>query len=202
MTLRASQEPGAGAVGSPAGQHFGRARESRSRRRRRAGGRRILQQVPGVTAIQNPDLFQAFRKQMTGLQQGMLFILSTILIMSLLLIGLIFLMATNERRREIGVLRALGATRGTVFRSLLAEAAILALGGGLTGIVLAAFAIYLFQESYRDVDRLPVSVSSPARSAAACAGRPGSCAAGAVTIAALIWALQTSWGDLGLVMRE
>ena len=106
---------------------------------------RILQQVPGVTAIQSPDLFQAFRKQMTGLQQGMLFILSIILVMSLLLIGLIFLMATNERRREIGVLRALGATRAAVFRSLLAEAAILALGGGLTGIVLAALAIYLFR---------------------------------------------------------
>ena len=52
---------------------------------------RILQQVPGVTAIQSPDLFQAFRRQMTGLQQGMLFMLSIILIMSLLLIGLIFL---------------------------------------------------------------------------------------------------------------
>jgi hypothetical protein len=49
-----------------------------------------------VTPIQSPDLFQAFRKQMTGLQQGMLVILSVILAMSLLLIGLIFSMATNE----------------------------------------------------------------------------------------------------------
>ncbi len=51
----------------------------------------------------------------------------------MVLIGLVFSMAVNERRREIGVLRALGATRGFVFRSLLAEAGILALSGGIAG---------------------------------------------------------------------
>jgi putative ABC transport system permease protein len=162
---------------------------------------RILQQVPGVTAVQNPDLFLAFRKQMTGLQQGMLFILSVILVMSLLLIGLIFLMATNERRREIGVLRALGATRGTVFRSLLAEAAILALGGGLTGIVLAAFAIYLFRNLIVTsigfpflfpalLDLLPLALGGLA---VVLLG---------VTIAALIPALRVSRQDPALAMRE
>ena len=67
-------------------------------------------------------------------------------VLSIALIGLVTSMATTERRREIGVLRALGATRTTVLQSLLAEGAILALAGGAAGITLAAFAIFLFRD--------------------------------------------------------
>jgi len=63
----------------------------------------------------------------------MLVILSITLVLSLVLISLIFSMAANERRRELGVLRALGATRGFVFQSILAEAVMLAVDGGALG---------------------------------------------------------------------
>ncbi len=162
---------------------------------------RILQQVPGVTAIQNLDLFQAFRRQMTGLQQGMLFILSIILIMSLLLIGLIFLMATNERHREIGVLRALGATRATVFRSLLAEAAILALGGGFAGIVLAAFAIFLFRNLIVTAIGFPFLFPALLDLLPLALGGMAIVLIG-ITVAALIPALRVSRQDPALAMRE
>ena len=42
-----------------------------------------------------------------------------------------FSLAVNERRRQIGVLRALGASQATVLKSLLAESTLLALAGGL-----------------------------------------------------------------------
>jgi len=44
------------------------------------------------------------------------------------------LMAVAERTREIGVLRALGATRPMVFRLIWAETAVLCLAGGATGL--------------------------------------------------------------------
>ena len=72
--------------------------------------------------------------------------LSITLVLSLVLIGLIFSMAANERRREMGVLRALGATRGFVFQSILAEAVILAVDGGAVGIALACLATFLFRD--------------------------------------------------------
>lgn len=62
-----------------------------------------------------------------------------------MLIGLVFSMAANERHREIAVLRALGATRVYVFRSILAEAVILAFSGAVVGVTLATFVIYLFR---------------------------------------------------------
>ena len=55
-------------------------------------------------------------------------------------------MAANERRRELGVLRAMGATRRFVFQSLLTEAGLLALAGGMTGILLTVAVVYLFRK--------------------------------------------------------
>ncbi len=106
---------------------------------------RILQQVPGVTPIESPNLFLAFRQQITGLLRAMLAVLSITAVLSLVLIGLIFSMAANERRRELGVLRALGATRTFIFKTLLTEALLLALAGAAVGLGLAAFCVFLFR---------------------------------------------------------
>jgi putative ABC transport system permease protein len=51
-----------------------------------------------------------------------------------------FYASVRERRREIGVLRAVGATRGDVASVLLAEAAATGLTGGIAGIALARLA--------------------------------------------------------------
>ena len=67
---------------------------------------------------------------MTGLLQTILIIMGITWALSVLLIGLVFSMAANERRKELGVLRALGATRLHIFKSLLAESSLLALIGG------------------------------------------------------------------------
>jgi putative ABC transport system permease protein len=53
-------------------------------------------------------------------------------IMSLMLIGV------SERRREIGLRRAIGATRRDVLRQFLVEAALIAVVGGAIGIVVGA----------------------------------------------------------------
>ena len=106
----------------------------------------IAQKIPGVTSIESSDLFQTYRKQMVGLLRTVMIVLSVTLGLSILLIGLVFSMAANERRKELGVLRALGATRQYVFQSLLAEATLLALFGGIAGVNLACFGNFSVQE--------------------------------------------------------
>lgn len=49
----------------------------------------------------------------------------------------------SERRREIGVMRALGAGRSTVFSNILAESTILCVGGGLVGLLLGHGLVFL-----------------------------------------------------------
>ena len=47
-------------------------------------------------------------------------------------------MQVTERRREIGIMRAVGATQGDVRMIVLGEAALIGLVGGLLGVVLGA----------------------------------------------------------------
>lgn len=49
----------------------------------------------------------------------------------------------SARRREIAIMRALGAQRGTVFAIILAESIILCLGGGLLGLIMGHGLVFL-----------------------------------------------------------
>jgi ABC-type lipoprotein export system ATPase subunit/ABC-type antimicrobial peptide transport system permease subunit len=60
------------------------------------------------------------------------------LVVAGLMIGVVMSMSVLERRREIGVLRAVGARRGDVARLFLAEAASIGLAGGLVGVAVGA----------------------------------------------------------------
>jgi putative ABC transport system permease protein len=52
------------------------------------------------------------------------------------MMGLVFSMTTNERGRQLGLLRSLGATRRFIFSNVLKEAALMAIAGSIVGIVL------------------------------------------------------------------
>jgi putative ABC transport system permease protein len=106
---------------------------------------RIAKEIPDVSVIESPNLFLTYRKQIKGLIGMVLVVLGITLILSIAIIALIFSLAVNERRREIGVLRALGATRRSIFLSLLTEANLLALSGGLVGTSIASLGVYLFR---------------------------------------------------------
>jgi putative ABC transport system permease protein len=112
---------------------------------RHAVAQDIKAKVQGVVPLESPNLFAQFRHQMAGLLWEFVSIMAVFWVLSAVLIGLIFSMAVNERRREIAVLRAMGATRSFVFRSVLAEAGMLALGGTLLGVVLAVLVVYMFR---------------------------------------------------------
>jgi putative ABC transport system permease protein len=105
----------------------------------------ILRAVPGVTAIESPDMFSTFRSQISVVREGMVAVLAMAVVFSLVLTGFLFSMSVNERRRQIGVMRALGATRRTILLWLFIEAEGVALVGGIVGGVLAAACIYLFR---------------------------------------------------------
>jgi putative ABC transport system permease protein len=162
---------------------------------------RILQTVPNVTPIQSANMFQTYRKQMTGLLAGVLATLAGAWLLSTALIGLVFSMAANERRKELGVLRALGATRRFVFQTLLLEASLLAVMGGAVGVALAALAVFLFRRLIIVSLDLPFLLPSAASLAPqVLAGLL--LALITVNLAALIPAMRISRQDPAIAMRE
>lgn len=70
-------------------------------------------------------------------QQVLAWVAVLVVAVALLSVAISLHSAMAERRREIAVLRALGARRGRVFRTVLLEAALLCAAGALLGLLLA-----------------------------------------------------------------
>ena len=68
----------------------------------------------------------------------------------------IMLVTVTERTREIGLRMAVGAARRNVLEQFLAEAVLISLGGGLTGVALGV-AIPLAVNHYVDDVSIPIS---------------------------------------------
>ena len=88
----------------------------------------------------------------------------TIFISSLLAIMLAwssFTALTNERRREVGILRAIGAHRSHIVRLFLTEALIISLLGGLAGILLGHYLMHYLSGNFHQLTRIgAVSVTT------------------------------------------
>jgi putative ABC transport system permease protein len=96
-------------------------------------------QPPGLDdfAITNPAATMA---RVTRARSTLGKILTGVAIMALLIGGIVIMslmsISVSERRREIGVRRSVGASRGDVVFQFLLEAASVALAGGLAGVLI------------------------------------------------------------------
>lgn len=115
----------------------------------------IERTVPGVTAVVSTNLFHSHRVHLTGLLQSVVALLLVGWALCVALIGLVYSVAVNERRRDIGVLLALGLPRRFVLQSLLSEGLIIAAAGAVAGVLLGALVVFLFH------DLLVTSLSLP-----------------------------------------
>lgn len=109
---------------------------------------------------------QSITESMAGLRTGLNIFSVIALFVGALLIYNTFAMTVTERKREIGMLRAVGATRGQVLRLMLIEASMLGLFGsllGLAGGMLMAFPlIQLFSQGFGGDIELNVYTVPPA----------------------------------------
>jgi ABC-type transport system, involved in lipoprotein release, permease component len=66
-------------------------------------------------------------------------------VLSVLVLGIVFSAVLNERKREFGILRSLGATRKKLSFLVLWESGILSLLGGVLGMAISALFLFPFQ---------------------------------------------------------
>jgi putative ABC transport system permease protein len=105
----------------------------------------MLLVAPGAWPVQAPKLMTALAGQRAGLIQSLFIALFIIWLLAVVITGFVFSLIVNERRHEIGMLRAVGASRNFIFRLFLTESAILAIGGGITGIILSTLLLYFLR---------------------------------------------------------
>jgi putative ABC transport system permease protein len=122
---------------------------------------RIVDQVPGTRVLTSSALVTTVSDQLAGITRILDLSALVATLVSLPLIALISLMVANERRREIGVLRALGATRSMIFRLILGESVIIAVIGGILGIGASWIILVLFQSYISVMTRIPLSIPAP-----------------------------------------
>ncbi len=104
----------------------------------------MLLVAPGIWPVQTAKLMTTLSAQRAGLIQSLFVALGITWTLAVVLTGFVFSLIVNERQREIGMLRAAGASRNFIFRLFLTESAILTIGGGLAGIILSIFLLYFF----------------------------------------------------------
>ena len=86
----------------------------------------------------------------TGLIRGIVLVVVVLGIASVLVVSVV------QKRREIGILRAMGATRGQMVRVFLVQGAIVGAVGSLLGLLLALAMILLFTAFVRGSDGQPL----------------------------------------------
>lgn len=124
-----------------------------------AGG--LSERFPGIKALPARGFVGQYRDRISGLRDFSVLLLAMLTL--LCLTGAVFLMYMSilERKREAGLIRAMGATRWFTVKMILAETALLSPAGGIAGSVFAGVTLRLFRGYF--VYRLGVAaVSFPA----------------------------------------
>jgi putative ABC transport system permease protein len=106
--------------------------------------RQIEQQVPGVSVVTSGDVTRGVSRDLAGLMTWLLPVAGGAILISVLLFLVLFSATAAERAREIGLLRAMGATAVQAVTPLVGEALLLGgIGGSLgVGAGLSLYAIF------------------------------------------------------------
>ncbi len=102
----------------------------------------IMMAAPATYPIRSTELMRLLSTQRAGLLTTLFITSGIVWALAVVLTGLIFSLMVTERRREIGMLRAVGASRNFIFRLFLTESSSLAMGGAVIGVILGTIIVY------------------------------------------------------------
>jgi len=116
-----------------------------------------LGRMSDIQAVPPSDVFERLMDLFATIKQTLILITGIAIVAGVLTTMNTMTMAVYERKKEIGILRALGSTRGNVFRLFVAESLVLSLVGGVVGVALGFIATqFLPQSSGFGLEATPV----------------------------------------------
>lgn len=105
---------------------------------------KVVQDYPQFRLVAGREYTAEFRKQYDSIFVGFYALLAVLAFPSLIAILNTLAIGVIERTREVGMLRAIGATRSQVRKTIVAEALLLALLGTALGILAGLYLSYVF----------------------------------------------------------
>jgi putative ABC transport system permease protein len=106
-----------------------------------------LANFPGIKVVAGESMLTSIRQGLAALLNGVLGLMVIMFVSTALMVSVLFSAIITERRRELGLLQAIGARRGQIVGLLLTEAALATAIGGLVGCVLGVLLIRVYEHS-------------------------------------------------------
>lgn len=121
----------------------------------------ILAKIPGTRIITPNGLLSAVTIQLGAVTRLLYGSTLAVTLVSIPLISVISAMVAHERRREVAIMRALGATKSYVVRLMLTESFFISIIGGLIGVGTATVILVFFQDFIAVSIKIPFIAPSP-----------------------------------------
>ena len=110
--------------------------------------KRINQELPGNTIQPTREVFTSFEKSIPFLGTFLRVLVALAAVVSSLVVMLAMYTTITERTREIGILKAMGASRGYIVGIIEKEAILISVIGLVAGFVVSMIAGYLIHKTY------------------------------------------------------
>ena len=122
--------------------------------------REIEDQIPGTKTLTPNGLLNTVSGQLGAVRRLLSGATLAVTIISIPLLAFISAMVAHERRKDIAIFQALGATKAFAMRLMLAESFSIALIGGLIGIGVTAVIFVFFQDFIATSLKIPFIIPS------------------------------------------
>lgn len=158
---------------------------------------RVVEDYPQFRLVVGHEYTTEFRRQYDAIFAGFYVLMGVLAFPSLIAILNTLAIGVIERTREIGMVRAIGATRGQVWKTIVAEALLLASLGTAFGILAGLYLSYVFVEGMSSSGIFKVAYTFPL------AGVLAATAAGLIfgVLAALVPARQAAGLEIIRALR-
>jgi putative ABC transport system permease protein len=94
-----------------------------------------LQTIPGTNVLLKSQLMANDQEVLAGIMDQVIFLMvAAAFIVGALVVGMVIYTATNERRGEYGILKAIGARNGVLYRVVASQAVVAAGVGSILGV--------------------------------------------------------------------
>jgi len=107
----------------------------------------VLANFPRVKVVAGESMLASIRQGLEAMVNGMLVLVAIMFVSIALMLSVLFSAIIAERKRELGVLRAMGARRRQIMGMLLTEAGVATAVGGLLGVGLGLLLMRVYERS-------------------------------------------------------